>query len=311
MKINSLLAGTLAFVLVAGLVTPAFAGGPTVSVQCGDMYGSTSRGTAIIQGSIVIISQTDGSQTFLGDPTTGNVGMAGLAFDTSGRLFGSTVQGSLQSNLVEIDPTDGSLISSNPMTVQGQAIKVQDLTVQPSTNILFGYVEDDLAFAENLITIDKSTGVGTIRGQPGPTDGSIGFAPDGTLYFLERGGNTLHTLDPSDGSILTSVGTDGFPNDTDALGVRSDGTIFVAGTAGNDSAIFTLSPGGTVVSIGNPDDEGIADLDFLPCIAVGGELLSIDSTALILAGAQSFSWMIPVLLSGIGIGLFVVSRKSE
>jgi len=44
---------------------------------------------------------------------------------------------------------------------------------------------------------------------------------------------------------------------------------------------------------------------------VGGELLPIDSTALILAGAQSFSWMIPVLLSGIGIGLFVVSRKSE
>jgi len=43
---------------------------------------------------------------------------------------------------------------------------------------------------------------------------------------------------------------------------------------------------------------------------VGGELLPIDSTALILAGAQSFSWMIPVILSGIGIGLFVVSRKS-
>jgi len=43
---------------------------------------------------------------------------------------------------------------------------------------------------------------------------------------------------------------------------------------------------------------------------VGGELLSIDSTSLILAGAQSFSWMIPVILSGIGIGLFVVSRNS-
>ncbi len=44
---------------------------------------------------------------------------------------------------------------------------------------------------------------------------------------------------------------------------------------------------------------------------VGGELLPIDSTALILAGAQSFSWMIPVTLSVLGIGLFVVSRKSE
>jgi len=44
---------------------------------------------------------------------------------------------------------------------------------------------------------------------------------------------------------------------------------------------------------------------------VGGEFLSIDSTTLILAGAQSFSWMIPVVLSVLGIGLFVVSRKSE
>jgi len=44
---------------------------------------------------------------------------------------------------------------------------------------------------------------------------------------------------------------------------------------------------------------------------VGGEIIPIESTSLILAGAQTFSWMIPVVLSGIGIGLFVVSRKSE
>ncbi len=48
-----------------------------------------------------------------------------------------------------------------------------------------------------------------------------------------------------------------------------------------------------------------------PRIQIGGEIIPIDSTALLIAGAQTFSWMIPVLLSGIGIGLFVVSRKSE
>ena len=46
------------------------------------------------------------------------------------------------------------------------------------------------------------------------------------------------------------------------------------------------------------------------CNDVGGEFLPIETTSLILAGAQSFSWMIPVILSGIGIGLFVF-RKSE
>ena len=43
---------------------------------------------------------------------------------------------------------------------------------------------------------------------------------------------------------------------------------------------------------------------------IGGEIIPIESTSLILAGAQSFSWMIPVVLSILGIGLFVV-RKSE
>ncbi len=55
---------------------------------------------------------------------------------------------------------------------------------------------------------------------------------------------------------------------------------------------------------------------FLDCIpiedgVVGGEIIPLETTSLILAGAQSFSWMIPVVLSGIGIGLFVVSRKPE
>jgi hypothetical protein len=44
---------------------------------------------------------------------------------------------------------------------------------------------------------------------------------------------------------------------------------------------------------------------------VGGETIQIETTSLILAGVQSFSWMIPVVLSVLGIGLFVVSRKSE
>jgi len=44
---------------------------------------------------------------------------------------------------------------------------------------------------------------------------------------------------------------------------------------------------------------------------IGGEIIPIETTSLILAGAQTFSWMIPVVLSVLGIGLFVVSRKSE
>ncbi len=49
--------------------------------------------------------------------------------------------------------------------------------------------------------------------------------------------------------------------------------------------------------------------DNLPdqCV-VGGNLVPIDSTALLLAGTQSFSWMIPAIVSAVGIGI-VVARK--
>jgi len=45
-------------------------------------------------------------------------------------------------------------------------------------------------------------------------------------------------------------------------------------------------------------------------IVVGGTFVPIDQTALILAGVQSISmWMIPVILAGIGIGVFVISKR--
>ena len=70
---------------------------------------------------------------------------------------------------------------------------------------------------------------------------------------------------------------------------------------------------------GDSDGDGICgDVDDCPndplnqCNAevIGGEIIPLETTSLILAGAQSFSWMIPVMLSVLGIGLFVVSRKS-
>ena len=47
------------------------------------------------------------------------------------------------------------------------------------------------------------------------------------------------------------------------------------------------------------------------CAVVGGVIVPLENTSLLVAGAQTFSWMIPVILSVLGIGMFVVSRKSE
>ncbi len=46
-------------------------------------------------------------------------------------------------------------------------------------------------------------------------------------------------------------------------------------------------------------------------VVIGGTIIPIDQTALLLAGVQSVSmWMIPVVLSGIGIGVFVIKRRN-
>lgn len=44
---------------------------------------------------------------------------------------------------------------------------------------------------------------------------------------------------------------------------------------------------------------------------VGGKIIPVESTALLLAGLQSTTWIIPVVLSIVGVGVFAVSRKSE
>ena len=47
----------------------------------------------------------------------------------------------------------------------------------------------------------------------------------------------------------------------------------------------------------------------LMCNAVGGEFIGIETTSVLVAGAQyTAAWMIPVIVSAIGIGI-VIARK--
>jgi len=287
-----------------------FAGDLQIVVpECGDMYGS-GGGDFGLEGSIFLVSQTDGSQWFLGDPTA-NGGLSGIAFDDQARLWGSNVFGDGNSNLLEINPIDGSLINDvGPiLDTFGDDMKVQDLAFDPVSRQLFG-TEDNTS---DLITIDRTTGMATSVGSL-PTDKMhIGFAPDGTLWAVDKNSNKeLFTLDPGTGNDLTDVARNSEIS-LDALGVDpATGIIWVS--EGGDDPIFTLSTGGILSFVGEPGGTPIADLDFLPCPVVGGELLSIDSTALMLAGLQSSAiWMLPVLagVAGSAFGiLYIKSRRN-
>ena len=93
---------------------------------------------------------------------------------------------------------------------------------------------------------------------------------------------------------FTSSNTD-TPSDIGVIRVVGSATLINSGT---------IPQGIVIVQGGN-----FLDNQPSPCIPVGGELIPIETTSLILAGAQPFSWMIPLVLSVLGIGLFVVRRK--
>jgi len=81
--------------------------------------------------------------------------------------------------------------------------------------------------------------------------------------------------------------------------------------------VTTDSNWSTDAFIGNNDNRQFALNGFLhlnACIAdvaVGGSDVSINTSALLLAGVESISmWMIPVVIAGIGIGIFVIKRRN-
>ncbi len=144
-------------------------------------------------------------------------------------------------------------------------------------------------------SVEAGNPIPGIIGSPVSLSGASFFDPAGPLdgpYDVTvdwRDGTPLDTfVFPDSGPIAAShtYTTDSFFD------------VFVSvteadGPSGSDTTRATISESG-------PVDPG-----------VGGKIIPIEQTSLILAGAQTFSWMIPVVLSGIGIGLFVASRKSE
>ena len=97
-------------------------------------------------------------------------------------------------------------------------------------------------------------------------------------------------------------------------GVRGDGIIFASANVNLNQApgIYTISTDGAVVLFIGNDPEIIHDLTFFPSDmqAIGGELLPIDNTVLLLAGIHgSAIWMLPVLAGAAGLGAFYIKTR--
>jgi len=214
--------------------------------------------------------------------------------------------------LATIDPQTGiaTLVGDTEKS------KIASLTFNPGT--LYSV---DLGF-EGLSTI--STVDGSVVNLCGlvEDDGS-GLAlnsNDGLLYYVtddeyQRIDDfSVGLLNPCD---VTDISVSGFLSRPTALLFIPTENHFLVVLDKNELHSLSTTSGADLDSIGDLDhnSRGLTMIhDFTPPPddgVVGGELIPIETTSLLLASAQTFSWMIPVVLSILGIGLFVVSRKSK
>jgi len=161
-----------------------------------------------------------------------------------------------------------------------------------------------------IVAVD--TGGGLYRVTPGGTITNIasgigflrGVAVDSGGDFIVTDLTSVLRVTPS-GTVTTIAGT-GFANLYDVV-IDSGGDFIVSDNAAN---LYRVTPSGTVTTIasllGNPIGLAIEP----QVIPVGGTIIPIDSTALLVAGAQTISpWLILGVIIPVGIGLAVFTLK--
>ncbi len=280
-----------AFLLAVALLGVSLIAGGDEVLYGGN--GGHSNASSINDGSLVILDQVSAALTVVGHPT-GISRLTGIAFDSSGALYGSTQEAggfpppppSMSSTLIRIDPDTGALLSTIGPIVEGTggpAISISDISFQPGTGVLFGVRSPvDGAGGEGLLyRIDKATGVATSVANTNTHFGTIAFAPNGTLYesaaVLGTQGPaepTIRTINPSNGAVLTSAPT---TFHLGALAVREDGTIF--GSTGDRHAIVTIDPvTGAFTDVGDTDKNFVGAMAFRRPVAPSGPCVPDDHT---------------------------------
>lgn len=154
-------------------------------------------------------------------------------------LFGADGAGGNPSNLYILSPTTGAIVS----TIGPIGFAVTGLAVHPTTGVLYGATASRSPVAPgNLITINKTTGQGTVVGPFdifGSSMADLTFTGDGTLYgWLAPGDDDLHTIDLTTGQ-ATVVGDSGLSTFGSGLAANAANTIFFAGS-GDSGELRTI-----------------------------------------------------------------------
>ena len=271
--------------------------GGTLIIGDPNVFGSTelrvSNGLIILnQGTIVINGGTSiaGGQLSILDTSTldndGTVTVNGGPVQESGRLITISADGSGTIDNSGTIILNGNSVSSTASMVIGD----EDILKNTGTIILNGGDGTGTATLRNHNILNNDCGgVIQVNGGLGNDAGRIQNTIANTINnqgLIALNGNPFNNQFIN--AILLNLGT-----------INDGGTIQqTPGLHPNSGMVTQNAP----IPVANNCGSQGGDV-------IGGQIIPIESASLILAGAQSCSWMIPVTLSVLGIGLFITTRK--
>lgn len=282
-----------------------------------DPIGPTSPADTTFNSAIAIRIGDSGPRTFL---TTGNIFGSGILPNpgVSGtQLIGTSafMSNNLQFDLVQtLTPTfSGTTLTQSYTITNPTGLPINDIEI-------VRYMDGDLKFIPSEIE-----GGGRFIDPDGneilfETDiaGATSTTPTTFVGIIAEGGDTL-TANRFQIDFFATIAqgiVDGDPL-SDLIFGDTDADQFI-NAPGYDVSLalrntFSLGAGESVVYVtktifgnGAPED---VEIDPPTEEVVGGNVLQIDTFALLIAGAQSVTWIIPISLSILGIGLFLVKGK--
>ncbi len=243
------------------------------AVPC-ELFATNNARGALNPGGLAKLDPTTFAGTLVASSVT-PLGFSGLTFTPDGRLWGTARKATSGfaggTDLVELDPATGAVLSQKTILVGGADVRISDLTTHPKTGLVYGC--GGVGFFVDLFTIDTSTAAATLVGSTGVAfGGGLAFALDGTLYIVVASVlvPTLHTLDPVTGAVLTTMGY-GPHNGLDGLVVRpGDGALIGSrGEAQGGDQLVAIDPAsGATTELGPTGSGSPSDLAYCPCPAV-------------------------------------------
>ena len=121
----------------------------------------------------------------------------------------------------------------------------------------------------------------------------------------ETGGPTI--IDVGVGNIITGICV---KSGDEAIGDDKHSGLVTSNTIIEDCYVVTFVSPSIVTITENQNCKEISHIDFFIDGMVGGHGGITDNTALLVSGSHlTASWMVPLIVSAIGIGVFVFTRK--